>query len=90
VWQSDSWGTGGFGTAQGPAQPYVYTNIPNIRQSHTNISTNAGMQRAWRAPGNQQASYLTCSAIDDFAHKIGMDPIEVFKINCRGMRRKRE
>ena len=83
VWQSDSWGTGGFQTAQGPAQPYVYTNIPNIRQVHTNVITNAGNQRAWRAPGNQQASYLTCSAIDDFAHKIGMDPIEVFKINAQ-------
>jgi len=83
VWQSDSWGTGGFQSAQGPAQPYVYTTIPNQRQVHTNITTNAGNQRAWRAPGNQQASYLTCSAIDDFAHKIGMDPIEVFKVNAQ-------
>jgi xanthine dehydrogenase YagR molybdenum-binding subunit len=83
VWQSDSWGTGGFQAAQGPAQPYVYTNIPNIRQVHTNVTINAGNQRAWRAPGNQQASYLTCSAIDDFAHKVGMDPIEVFKLNAQ-------
>ncbi len=83
AWQSASWGTGGAGTAQGPAQPYVYTNIPNIRQVHTNILTNAGNQRAWRAPGNQQASYLTCSALEDFAAKIGMDPIEVFKINAK-------
>jgi len=83
VWQSDSWGTGGFQSAQGPAQPYVYGSIPNIRQVHTNIVTNAGNQRAWRAPGNQQASYLTCCALDDFAHKVGMDPIEVFKVNAQ-------
>jgi len=83
VWQSDSWGTGGFQSSNAPTQPYVYTNIPNIRQVHTNITTNAGNQRAWRAPGNQQASYLTCSALDDFAHKVGMDPIEVFKINAQ-------
>ena len=34
---------------------------------------NAGPQRAWRAPNNQQASYLTCSAIEDFAAKAGCD-----------------
>ncbi|MBZ5620866.1 MAG: xanthine dehydrogenase family protein molybdopterin-binding subunit [Acidobacteriia bacterium] len=83
AWQSESWGTGGVGPAQAPAQPYVYTNIPNIRQVHTNISVNAGSQRAWRAPGNQQASYLTCCALEDFAHKVGMDPIEVFKLNAQ-------
>jgi xanthine dehydrogenase YagR molybdenum-binding subunit len=83
VWQSDSWGTGGFGAVNPPTQPYVYTNIPNIRKVHTSVSVNAGSQRAWRAPGNQQASYLTCCAIDDFAHKVGMDPIEVFKLNAQ-------
>jgi xanthine dehydrogenase YagR molybdenum-binding subunit len=83
AWQSESWGTGGFGPTNGPAQPYVYTNIPNIRQVHTNVSVNAGPQRAWRAPGNQQASYLTCSALEDFAAKVGMDPIEVFKLNAQ-------
>jgi xanthine dehydrogenase YagR molybdenum-binding subunit len=83
AWQSDSWGTGGMPTAQAPPQPYVYTNIPNKRQNHTNVSVNAGTQRAWRAPGNQQASYLTCCALEDFAHKVGMDPIDVFKLNAQ-------
>jgi len=83
VWQSHSWGTGGMQTTQGPQQPYVLTKIPNIRQVHTNISVNAGSNRAWRAPGNQQASYLICSALDDFAHSIGMDPLEVFKVNAQ-------
>ena len=78
-----TWGTGGNGFVNPPAQPYVYTNIPNIREVRTPISVNAGPQRAWRAPGNQQASYLTCSALEDFAAKIGMDPIEVFKKNAQ-------
>ena len=82
AWQSASWGTGGFGAVNGPAQPYVYVNIPNIRRVHTNVGINAGPQRAWRAPGNQQASFLTCAAFEDFAAKIGMDPLEVFKKNA--------
>jgi len=57
--------------------------IPNKRQTLTPVSTNTGTQRAWRAPGNQQASFLTCCAVEDFAAKIGMDPIEVFKTNAQ-------
>jgi xanthine dehydrogenase YagR molybdenum-binding subunit len=83
AWQSESWGTGGFAVVPGPPQPYVYTNIPNQRKVHTGISVNAGQQRAWRAPGNQQASFLTCAALEDFAAKIGMDPLEVFKKNAQ-------
>ncbi|HEY2014494.1 MAG TPA: molybdopterin cofactor-binding domain-containing protein, partial [Bryobacteraceae bacterium] len=83
AWQSESWGTGGFPVVPGPAQPYVYTTIPNIRQVHTSVSVNAGAQRAWRAPGNQQASFLTCCAVEDFAAKVGMDPLEVFKLNAQ-------
>jgi xanthine dehydrogenase YagR molybdenum-binding subunit len=78
-----TWGTGGFQQVNPAAQPYVYTNIPNVREVRTPISVNAGPQRAWRAPGNQQASYLTCSALEDFAAKVGMDPIEVFKMNAQ-------
>ena len=55
--------------------------IPNQRINHTAISVNAGPQRAWRAPNNQQASYLTCSAIEDFAAKAGLDPYDVFYKN---------
>jgi len=83
AWQSDVWGTGGFAATNPPAQPYVYTTVPNKRHTGTTVSTNTGPQRAWRAPGNQQASFLTCCAIDDFAAKIGMDPLEVFKLNAQ-------
>jgi xanthine dehydrogenase YagR molybdenum-binding subunit len=83
AWQSQSWGTGGFQPVNPPPQPYVFTNIPNYRRTHTTVSTNTGPNRAWRAPGNQQASFLTCCAIEDFAAKLRIDPLEVFKINAQ-------
>jgi xanthine dehydrogenase YagR molybdenum-binding subunit len=78
-----TWGTGGFAPVNPAAQPYILTRIPNRRETRTPVSTNSGTQRAWRAPGNQQASYLTCSAIEDFAAKIGKDPLEVYKTNAQ-------
>jgi xanthine dehydrogenase YagR molybdenum-binding subunit len=80
AWQSESWSTGGFGGGNLPPIPYVIkAGIPNYRMNHTSVSINAGPQRAWRAPNNQQAAYLTCSAIEDFAAKIDMDPLEVYR-----------
>ena len=80
-WQSESWATGGFTGGGSPPLPYIIDRIPNQRLHHTAVSVNAGPSRAWRAPNNQQGSYLTCSALEDFAAKIGMDPIEVFHKN---------
>ena len=77
-WQSESWASGGFGGGGMPPLPYVCA-FENSRLNHTAVSVNGGPQRAWRAPNNQQASFLTCSALEDFAAKIEMDPMEVFK-----------
>jgi xanthine dehydrogenase YagR molybdenum-binding subunit len=82
AWQSESWATGGMGGGGIPPIPYVYTNIPNKRLKHTSVSVNASPQRAWRAPNNQQASYLTCSAMEDLAAALKMDPMEVFAKNA--------
>jgi xanthine dehydrogenase YagR molybdenum-binding subunit len=82
AWQSDTWATGGFAGGGQPPLPYVYTNIPNTRLNHVSVSVNGGPAQAWRAPNNQQASFLTCSAIEDFAAKIGMDPMVVFDKNA--------
>jgi len=81
AWQSDSWATGGFTGGGSPPLPYIIDTIPNQRLHHTAVAVNAGPNRAWRAPNNQQASYLTCSALEDFAAKIGMDPMDVFHKN---------
>ena len=83
AWAYEGWGSGGFNPTNPPDQPYIFTNVPNSRRTRTAISLNGGSQRAWRAPGNQAASYLTCCAIEDFAHKIGKDPLEVFKLNAQ-------
>ena len=83
AWTYEGWGSGGFGPVNPPDQPYIFTNVPNSRRVRTTISLNGGSQRAWRAPGNQAASFLTCCAIEDFAHKIGKDPLEVFKVNAQ-------
>ncbi len=82
AWQSDTWASGGFAGGGQPPLPYVYTNIPNTRLNHVSVSVNAGPSQAWRAPNNQQASYLTCSAIEDFAAKVGVDPMVVFDKNA--------
>jgi len=80
-WQSESWASGGIGGGGMAPLPYVFTNIPNRRMNHTQVSINAGPARAWRAPNHPQASFLTCSAISDFAAEIGMDPYDVFLKN---------
>jgi xanthine dehydrogenase YagR molybdenum-binding subunit len=72
-WQSDTWSTGNM------PLPYIIDQIPNLRVNHATLTINSGPPRAWRAPNNQQVCYLTCGAVEDFAAKIGMDPIEVFK-----------
>jgi xanthine dehydrogenase YagR molybdenum-binding subunit len=82
AWQSDTWASGGFAGGGQPPLPYVYTNIPNTRLNHVSVSVNGGPAQAWRAPNNQQASFLTCSAIEDFAAKVGVDPMVVFDKNA--------
>jgi xanthine dehydrogenase YagR molybdenum-binding subunit len=82
AWQSESWATGGFTGGGMPPIPYVYTKIPNFRLNHSAVSTNTGPARAWRAPNHPQASFLTCSALDDLAAKLNMDPIEFFSKNA--------
>jgi xanthine dehydrogenase YagR molybdenum-binding subunit len=83
VWDAFTWGTGGFQPVNPAAQPYILTRIANQRETRTPVSTNTGTQRAWRAPGNQQASFLTCCAIEDFAAKLGKDPMEIYKLNAQ-------
>ena len=81
AWQSQSWATGGFTGGGMPPIPYVFTEIPNKRLNHSAVSVNCGGARAWRAPNHPQATFLTCSAIEDLAAKLNMDPVEVFRKN---------
>lgn len=83
AWESSTWATGGLGGGGLNAQlfPYVFSNVPNRRVNHTAVSINAGGARAWRAPNHPQASYLTCSALDDIAAKVKMDSLQFFLKN---------
>ncbi len=80
-WQSESWATGGIGGGGMAPIPYVFTGIPNKRMNHTAVSLNAGGARAWRAPNHPQASFITCSALEDLAAKLKMDPTDLFLKN---------
>ncbi len=81
AWQSESWASGGVGGGGMPPIPYVMTKIENFRLNHTAVSLNAGPARAWRAPNHPQASFLTCSALEDLAAKLNMDPWDLFHKN---------
>jgi xanthine dehydrogenase YagR molybdenum-binding subunit len=81
AWESKSWSSGGFGGGGMAPIPYVFTKIPNFRLNHSAVSLNAGPQRAWRAPNHPQASFLTCSAVDDLAAALKLDPLDVFLKN---------
>lgn len=83
AWDSNTWMTGGFtgGGLNADLLPYVFRNVPNRRINHTAVSVNTGGSRAWRAPNHPQVSYLTCAALDDLAHKLNMDPMDLFLKN---------
>jgi xanthine dehydrogenase YagR molybdenum-binding subunit len=83
AWQAQSWGSSGIsgGGISPTLLPYVFTNIPNKRVNHSGISVNNVEARAWRAPNNQQACYLTNSALDDLADKLNMDPLDLLEKN---------
>ncbi|MFN7920663.1 MAG: xanthine dehydrogenase family protein molybdopterin-binding subunit [Bryobacteraceae bacterium] len=83
AWDSQSWMTAGFtgGNLNADLFPYVFRNVPNRRINHTAVATNTGASRAWRAPNHPQVSYVTCSALDDLAAKLNMDPLDFFMKN---------
>jgi xanthine dehydrogenase YagR molybdenum-binding subunit len=83
AWDSKTWSTGGIGGGNLNAGlfPYVFTKVPNRRINHTSVSINAGGARAWRAPNHPQVCFVTCSALEDLAASLKMDPLEMFLKN---------
>ncbi len=85
AWDSETWGTGGAGAGSGFSVPYPVYVPPQgqthgfaiRRQSHTDVYTNAGPQRAFRAPGHPQACFITETVIDELADRLRMDPLEL-------------
>jgi xanthine dehydrogenase YagR molybdenum-binding subunit len=82
AWDSFGWGTGGPGGGGSPPIPYLIRDrVPNYRIQWTAVVNNIGPARAWRAPNHPQACLITMAALDDLAHKLGMNPLEFFKKN---------
>lgn len=74
------YGTGGVSSGAGFTGPYVY-HVPNRRSERFNVATNAGSQRAMRAPGHPQGAFAMDSLMDELAEKLGMNPLEFRRIN---------
>lgn len=79
----DCYGTPGYAggaTVNLGLLPYPYevgAHIANIRRKHNIVRLNSGGARAFRAPGHPQNCVLTECPIDDWAAKLGLDPMEV-------------
>ena len=78
AFDAETWGTGGAGAGAGfnplPYTTYVWTAR---RRRHRDVFINAGAQRAFRAPGHPQASFITEVVMDELADKAGLDPLEL-------------
>lgn len=73
-------GVGGGATVNFQYLPYVYDiaeTVPNVRRKNTVVRLNTGQNRAMRAPGHPQSCFLTETAVDDLAAKLGVDPLQV-------------
>jgi xanthine dehydrogenase YagR molybdenum-binding subunit len=77
AWDAETWGTGGAGAGAGFSIPYAVYDWPARRQSHRDVSINAGPQRAFRAPGHPPACFITEVVIDELADGLRIDPLEL-------------
>ena len=77
AFDAETWGTGGAGQGAGFSVPYPVYVFPNYRQRHRDAYTTAGPQRAMRAPGHPQASFITEVVIDELADRLRIDPLEL-------------
>ena len=70
---------GGAGTG-GPAAAQ-YQSCPNLLIEEHTVFTNAGPAAPLRAPGHPQGTFALESAVDELAHRLGMDPLELRRKN---------
>ena len=83
AWDSHHWGSNGGmkgGTINLAQFPYVF-DFENRNRKATGLVTNAGPDRAWRAPPHPQLCALTDTALDDIAGKLGKSAVDVFLAN---------
>ena len=73
----------GSPTARAAAAPRaaLYQDCPNARIEDHDVFTNAGPAAPLRAPGHPQGAFALESAVDELAHKLGMDPLDLRRKN---------
>ncbi|MBX3408754.1 MAG: xanthine dehydrogenase family protein molybdopterin-binding subunit [Phycisphaeraceae bacterium] len=52
-------------------------NLGAVKKTHEDVSLNAGMPRAFRAPGHPQGAFAEELMLDEIAHACGIDPLEL-------------
>jgi xanthine dehydrogenase YagR molybdenum-binding subunit len=77
-------GRGGGGVSL-PSGRY---RLGNIKRDHRDVQLSAGSPRAFRAPGAPQAAFVEELMLDEVAHKIGMDPLQLRLKICQGTDRR--
>jgi xanthine dehydrogenase YagR molybdenum-binding subunit len=58
-----------------------YQNNPNLLIEEHTVFTNAGPAAPLRAPGHPQGTFALESTVDEMAHRLGMDPLELRRKN---------
>jgi xanthine dehydrogenase YagR molybdenum-binding subunit len=76
--QVKSFGTGGVsaGAGVGFCHGTMYP-IPNVVTEHYDVFTDAGPSAAFRAPGQVQGIFALEQALDELAHGLSIDPVEL-------------
>ncbi len=81
-------GAGGdCGTPGGPMRDMY--RCDNVRTEEWHIYTNAGPASAFRAPGYPEGAFALETALDELAARLGLDPLELRRVNHAETRRGR-
>lgn len=73
---------GGVNDGSLAKHPYIYS-VGKTYSSTTPVPMNLDGNRAMRAPGHPQSSFLMESAIDELAYQLALDPLEMRKKNLK-------
>ncbi len=76
-----SYGTSGNGQGGADAANSALYEIPNRKIEQFGVSTHTALGRAFRAPGHPQGVFALEGLVDEYAHAIGMDPLDVRRLN---------
>ena len=71
---------GGLGRGSNPGLPYIY-DVEEYSRVQASVMMNTDSSRAMRAPGHPQASFAMESLVDELAYEVGVDPLEIRKVN---------